>query len=142
VADIVAIQDALASQISSHTGLAATGRAPDQITPPMAIIVPGSPLIHYGETFEGSVTLNLRIVIALSDAPPSPEVQATLNAYLGIGPGVNQSQSIAAAIQADPTLGGVTPSGTVPLSAGNYGRIEWAGQIYFGARIDVQVLAI
>jgi hypothetical protein len=142
VADIVAIQNALATQITAHTGLNATGQAADQITPPIAVIIPGNPLITYGQTFEGSVTLNLRIVIALSDAPPSPEVQATLNAYLGIGPGVNQSQSIAGAIQADPALGGVTPSGTVPVSAGNYGRIEWAGQTYFGARIDVQVLTI
>jgi hypothetical protein len=129
-------------QIASHTGLSATGQAPDQITPPMAVIVPGNPLIHYGETFDGSMTLNLRIVIAVSSAPPSPEVQAALNAYLGIGAGPNQALSIPGAIQADPTLGGVTPSGTVPVSAGQYGPIEWAGVQYFGARIDVQVLAV
>jgi hypothetical protein len=142
VADIVAIQNALAAQIASHTGLAATGQAADQITPPVAVIVPGNPLITYGQTFDGAVTLNLRIVIALSDAAPSAEVQAALNAYLGIGAGPNQALSIPGAIQADPTLGGIAPSEVVPISAGNYGRIEWAGQTYFGARIDVQVLAI
>jgi hypothetical protein len=139
LADIVAIQNALAAQITAHTGLAAAGQAPDQITPPMAIIIPGNPLAHYGETFDGTLTLNLRVVVVLSDAAPSPEVQAALNTYLGIGSG--QGQSIAGAIQADPTLGGVTPSGTVPISAGQYGRVEWGGQTYFGARIDVQVLS-
>jgi hypothetical protein len=139
VADIVAIQNALAAQITAHTGLAALGQAPDQIAPPVAVIVPGNPLITYGQTFDGAVTVNLRIVIALSDAPPSPEVQAALNEYLGIGAG--ETQSIAGAIQADPSLGGVTPGECVPVSAGQYGRIEWAGQGYFGARIDVTILA-
>jgi hypothetical protein len=139
MADIVAIQDALATQITAHTGLNASGQAPDQITPPAAVIVPGNPLITYGQTFDGAVTVNLRIVIALSDAPPSPEVQAALYEYLGIGAG--EAQSIAGAIQADPSLGGLVPGGCVPMSASQPTRIEWGGQTYFGARIDVTILS-
>jgi hypothetical protein len=89
---------------------------------------------------DGAVTVNLRVLIIISDAAPEEKVQRALDAYLGIGTSVTAS-SIPAAIQADPTLGGAVHY-TVPQSADQYGRIAYAGVIYFGARVNVQVGAI
>ncbi len=89
---------------------------------------------------DGSLTINLRVHILISDAAPTEKVQRALDAYLGIGTGTTAS-SIPQALQADPTLGGVVHFAEA-ISAGGYGRIEWAGVIYFGARIEVQIGSI
>lgn len=114
--------------------------ARDQISPPVAVILPGQPVVVYGDTLDGAFTVNLRVLIAISDAPPNEKVQRALDAYLGIGAGAG-SGSIAGAIQQDPSLGGVVHY-AVAVSAGNYGRISYNDITYFGSRIDVRVGAI
>ena len=96
--------------------------------------------MHYGETFEGSLTLNLRVLMIISDAPPTEKVQRALDAYLGIGGGTT-SASIPAALMADPSLGGVV-QWAIPMTVSAYNRIEYSGVDYFGARLDVQIGAI
>ena len=95
-------------------------------------------MVTYGVTMDGTFTVNLRVLIAISDAPPNEKVQRALDAYLGIG---NVAGSVAGAIMDDPTLGGVVHF-CEPISAGNYGRINYADVIFFGARVDVQIGAI
>ena len=104
------------------------------------VLLPGQPVVTYGGTMDGALTINLRVAILISDAAPAEKVQRALDAYLGIGSGTTLS-SIPAALQADPTLGGVVHFAEA-ISAGNYGRLEWAGVTYFGARIEVQVGSI
>jgi hypothetical protein len=140
MADVAAIRSALATQITEVTGLRALPEARGQISPPVALVLPGSPLIVYGATMDGAVTLNLRVMILLSDAAPDEKVQRALDAYLGIGHDVTAS-SIPGAIMADPTLDGAVHFAE-PIQVANYQLIQYAGVDYFGARLDVQVGAI
>lgn len=140
MADISAIRSALATQITTVTGMRALAEAKDQISPPVAVILPGQPFVVYGQTLDGAFTVNLRVLIAISDAPPDEKVQRALDAYLGQGAGVTAS-SIAAAIRQDPTLGGVVHFAEV-ISVGGYNRLEYAGVMYFGARIEIEIGAI
>lgn len=132
------IRVALGARIAAGTGLRVLPEARDQISPPVAVILPGSPVVQYGQTMDGTFIVNLRVLIAISDAPPNEKVQRALDAYLGIG---NVAGSIAGAIQADPTLGGVVHYAEA-ISAGNYGRISYNDITFFGARVEVQIGAI
>lgn len=137
MASLSDIRTALGNRISAGTGLRVLPEARDQVSPPVAVILPGQPIAVYGSTMDGAFTVNLRILIVLSDAPPDEKVQRALDAYLGIGANAG-ADSIAGAIQQDPTLGGVVHY-AVPLSASNYGRVNYNGIDYFGARMEVQI---
>jgi hypothetical protein len=141
VADLTAIRNALAAQITAQTGLRAQAQVRDQVSPPVALVLPGSPLITYGATLDGggipeAVTITLAVIVLISDAAPTEKVQRALDAYLGIGAG--EVTSIAAAIMADNSLGGVV-HWCIPLAISTYGRIEYSSVDYFGARLNVQV---
>lgn len=137
MADLGAVRTALANQITSVTGLRTLPEAKDQVSPPVAVILPGQPYVSYGATMDGAFTVNLRVLLVISDAAPDEKVQRALDAYLGIGAGVTAS-SIPAAIMADPSLKGMV-SFAEPMSITTYGRITYNGVGYFGARLDVQI---
>lgn len=137
MASLSDIRAALGARITAGTGLRTLPEARDQISPPVAVILPGQPLVTYGNTLDGAFTVNLRVLIAISDAAPDEKVQRALDAYLGIGTG-NSASSIPGAIMADPTLGGVV-HWCEPITVGNYGRISYADIGYFGARLEVQI---
>lgn len=137
MASLSDIRAALGARIAAGTGLRVLPEARDVISPPVAVVLAGQPIVQYGATMDGALTVNLRILIAISDAPPDEKVQRALDAYLGIGVGAGAG-SIAGALQEDPTLGGVVHY-CVPLSASNYGRISYNDITYFGSRIDVQI---
>ena len=75
-------------------------------------------------------------LLLLSDAPPTEKVQRALDAYLGVGAG--ESVSIAGAIDADPTLGGVV-EWCVPVAVTQYSRVDYAAVNFFGATVVCQV---
>jgi len=134
--DLVAITNALAEQITTYTGLRALGQARDSVTPPCAVIIPGNPAVSYGSTMDETLSMNLMVLLIISDAAPVEMTQRALNTYLGIGAG--EGESVPAAILQDPSLGGVA-HWCEPVSVTNYGRIEYAGVTYFGARLNVTV---
>jgi hypothetical protein len=138
MADLTAIRNALAAQIGLHcSGLRTMPQARGAVQPPVAVILPGRPLVPaYGQTMDGALEVKLDILIVISDAAPDERVQRALDVYLGIGTG--ESESIPNAIMADPTLGGVVHF-CEPISAGSYGRIAYAGEEYFGARITCTI---
>lgn len=137
MADLTTIRNALAAQITAQAGgLRVLAQARDQISPPIAVIIPREPLATYGDTMDGTLTLNLQVVLLLSDAAPSEKTQRALDAYLGIGSG--EGQSIAGAIMKDNSLGGAV-HWCIPVSVSSYGRVTYADVVYFGARINVQV---
>jgi hypothetical protein len=140
VADVSAVRTALASQIATVTGMRTLPEAKDQISPPVAIVLPGTPFVQYGLTLDGAFTVNLRVLLVISDAGPNEKVQRALDAYLGSGAGVTAS-SIQNAIRTDPTLGGVVHFAEV-MTVSGYNRIEYAGIDYFGARVEVQIGAV
>lgn len=108
------------------------------MNPPCAVILPGQPFIRYGATadYSGAADMNLTILIIVSDAAPVEKTQRALNSYLGVGAG--QAESVPAAILADPTLGGAVHF-CEPTQVGRYGRIEYAGIVYFGGAVDCQL---
>jgi len=139
VADITAIRTALAARITTKTGLRTLPQARDQVSPPVGVILPREPLVTYGDTMDGTLTINLQVVLIISDAAPVEKTQRALDAYLGLGAG--EAQSIAAAVASDPTLAG-TAQWCVPVSVSSYGRVIYADITYFGARVGVQIGAI
>jgi hypothetical protein len=149
VADLTNIRNAVAAAITNGTGLRAWGQAHDSITPPCAVVLPGQPLITYGDTMDsapvmgathigGAVTINLTVLLIMSDAPLVEQTQRALDAYLGVGaPGV----SVPDAIELDQNLGG-TVHWVQCVSAGRYGRLEYSSVTYFGAAVSVNIGAM
>jgi hypothetical protein len=139
MADLTAIRTALALAINAGTGLRAEAQAKDQVSPPMALVLPGNPLITFADTMDGTVVIGLSVVLILSDAAPTEKVQRALDAYLGIG--IGEEQSIAAAVALNGSLSG-TVEWCVPVSVTTYGRIEWNGIEFFGAKLNFSAGAI
>jgi hypothetical protein len=139
VADVTAIRQALAAQIAAGTGLRAEAEPRDQVTPPVALILPGNPFLTYGQTMDEALGMGLIVLFLISDAPPVDQTQRAMDSYLSIGTG--EIESIAAAILKDPTLGGHV-HWCEPVSVTNYNRVDYAGQQYFGSRLNVTVGAI
>ncbi len=150
MADLTAIRNAMAAAITSGTGLRAFGQAHDSVTPPCAVVLPGQPLITYGDTMDsmpvmggtrisGAVSINLTVLLIMSDAPLVEQVQRALDTYLGVGsaPGT----SVPDAIEADQNLGG-TVHWVQCVTAGRYGRLEYSGITYFGAAINCNIGAM
>jgi hypothetical protein len=84
-------------------------------------------------------TLAGYLVVARADTMAN--VQDNLDAWLGFEniPGTGPV-SVAMAIAMDPTLGG-TVEWCETTTVDGYGPIEWAGSLYFGARINWNVSA-
>ena len=137
--DLTAVRDALAAQITAQTGLRTMAQPQDSISPPVAVIMPGNPLISYGDTLDGALTANLLVIVMISDAAPVEKTQRALDTYLGIGSG--EEVSVPNAIMHDMTLGG-NVHWCVPMTITTYGRIEYSGILYFGATLGVQLGSI
>jgi hypothetical protein len=138
--DVAAVRTALASQIATVTGLRTMAEARDSVSPPVAVVLPGQPFVVYGATTDGACTVNLTVLVIVSDAAPSEKVQRALDGYLGIGK-LAESASIPAAIMVDNTLGGVVHF-CEPLTVTNYGMVQYSGVDYFGARLLVTIGSI
>lgn len=141
MADLVAIRNALAASITKFTGLRTDGQARDQITPPCAVVLPGNPLINYASTMDGALDINLAVLLIISDAAPVDATQRALDTYLGVDQNPMIGSSIPEAIEEDNTLGGLVHY-IQAVNAGSYGRLEYSGVTYFGARISVVIGAI
>lgn len=148
MASVKQVRAALAAQIQAQTGLVTVPLMPDQVNPPMAVILPGIPYVKYGltlgETLIGlpnhvptPAELNLVICIFESRAPSLERAQDSVDQYLGLEPS-SAVKSIPLAIFHDPTLGGVVEY-CEPLQVQAYGDVDIAGQVYFQGRIAVQV---
>lgn len=132
--DLVAVRNTLAERITAFTGLRADGQARDSVAPPCAVILPGQPFINYADTMDGALTVNLIVLLIISDAAPADATQRALDTYLGVGKSASAA-SVPAAIEQDNTLGGLIHF-IQANTATNYGRIEYSGVTYFGARIN------
>lgn len=138
--DLTAVRNALAANITAFTGLRADGQARDSASPPVAVIIPGQPFINYADTMPplSAVTVNLVVLLLISDAAPLEKTQRALDAYLGVDSDPAIGSSVPEAIEEDPQLGGLTHY-VQAVTADNYGRVEYAGVTYFGARIKVLI---
>lgn len=136
--NLTAVRNALADSITKYTGLRADGQARDSISPPCAVIIPSQPLINYADTMDGAVSVNLIVLLIISDAAPLEKTQRALDAYLGVDQDPAVGMSVPEAIEEDNRLGGLIHY-IQAVTADNYGRIEYNGVGYFGARIKVLI---
>lgn len=150
MASVNAVKAQLAAQIQAQTGLTTLSLMPDQINPPIAVILPGLPYVKYGITLGEPLLgmphavpvpaeINLVVCVFTSRAPSLERAQAFVDQYLGLEPS-DTVKSIPLAIFEDPTLGGVVEY-CEPLQVQAYGDIEIAGQTYFQGRLTVTVSA-
>jgi hypothetical protein len=137
MADLTTLRNNLAAQITQYTGLRCDGQARDQVTPPCAVVIPGQPFIRYGTTMGECMAINLAVLLIISDAAPVEMTQRALDAYLGVET-TNPSVSVPEAVLKDPTLGGIA-EWCEPVSISSYGRIEYGGVTYFGARVNLDI---
>lgn len=96
-----AVRQALAATLSSIPGLNTYAEYAEQITPPAAIILPVQGTFITYATMDGAQDLSLRAVICVARSDSSAG-QALLDPFLA----TSGTQSVFAALQADPTLGG------------------------------------
>lgn len=147
MATVAQVREALAKYIEDTTGLECKPRMPDQVNPPMAAIMPGAPFVTYGVTMSANlaalrqvnapVEMNVAVLIITSKAGSTERAQLNIDAYLGLDAD-DSVTSIPVALALDPTLGGMVEYAE-PVSVTTYGQIEVAGQIYFGARLAIQI---
>ena len=136
MASLSELRAALAAQLTSMTSLQGIYTdEPGQVSPPAAVIRLGSPAITYSTSVAGgSHDYSFTILLLVGNA--STVGQEALDGYLDTsGP-----DSIYAAVNADPTLGGVADSAEV-TTVQNAGLVTWAGADYLGAELLVAVLA-
>ena len=130
-----AVRAAVATYLAANIpGLRATADRFLQVNLPMAVVVPqtGS-LIRYSTTLDGETDYNLRAILLVSSGD-SAMGQDLLDAYLS----PTGSQSVYAAVQADPTLGGAV-SFAVVVEATGYGLTNFSGNDYLGCSLVLNI---
>ena len=132
--DLTAVRNKLADNITLFTGLRAEGQARDTVSPPCAVIIPGQPFVNYADTMDGAITVNLVVLLLISDAAPLEKTQRALDIYLGVDTDPSVGSSVPEAIEQDNRLGGLIHY-IQATQADNYGRVDYGGVTYFGARI-------
>lgn len=135
VADLQACRNALAAALGAIPNLRVFADYQSQINPPTAIIVPQPQQALRFDALGGSVSYLLRIIL-LGSYTEDVSSQALMDSWLA----TTGSSSIAAALAANPTLGGVVDYCNMESVRG-YGLMEWAGQQYLGSQILLTVAA-
>jgi len=111
--------------------------SPGQVETPAAVIRMGSPAITYAtSTVSHDYSFSILLLVSIAQGAPSQEV---LDGYLD----TSGADSVFAAIEADPDLGGVCDAAMV-TSVANAGLVEYpsgSGIAYLGAEFLVSVLA-
>lgn len=125
-----AVRQALAAYITAQTGLRASADRFGTVSPPMAVIVPVTGTsITYSDTMDGGCELTLRAILLVSEAN-TDQGQAAMDPYLS----TTGTQSVWAAVQKDPTIGGVV-QWTVVREVAGYGVQNWNGIDYLAASV-------
>jgi hypothetical protein len=140
VSDLDAVITALAARIVTGMGSdAIAGRTyaygKDSVDPPACLVLPApGEFLVYDDTMSATSGYNL-VVKILMGSQDDRSGQAALMGYLDR----TGSTSIRAAIYGDQTLGG-TCSFCRVTGASDYNDVEWAGQVFYGATLNVEVL--
>lgn len=141
MAAISALRDGLETRLATISGLRAHDTAPGQVNPPAAVISPGGdganePAISFDSTMARGSDDYLFLVTLLVQFADDSSAQDKLDGYLqGSG-----ALSVKAAIEGDPSLGGVAHFVHV-REVREYGEIEYNGVRYLGAVFVVEVTA-
>ena len=131
-----AVRAALASYLTTATGLRATANRFAQINPPMAVIMPVTgTFARYSVDFAGDVDYTVRAIVLVSEGD-SLSGQDLIDAYVS----TSGTSSIWAAVAKDPTLGGVVQSAAVQEVTA-YGLMNFSGVDFLAAHFIVSVMA-
>jgi len=135
MASFSTIRAGLKTNLETISGLTVYDYVPDFLEPPIAIIAPLNTLNYDSTMARGADTYEVPVILYISriDAETS---QDTVDSYL-VASGAN---SIKAAIESDPTLGGAAMSVRV-ISATDYGEYEVTqGTSFLGVTFNIEVI--
>ena len=136
MASIGALRTALATNISSISGLRTASAIPEQINPPIAVVYPaGTPVEFHMSSNNGShqFYFEVMIIVGRADARSS---QKELDEYIS----TTGSKSVFLAIELDRTLSGLAQD-CVARRVSTYGSTEINNIEYLAATIQVDVIA-
>jgi len=129
-----AVRQALADRLASISGLRTTANRFAQVNPPIAVIMPQTgTFIRYSVTLDDQTEYNLRAIVLVSEGD-SLSGQDLLDQYIS----QSSALSIWAAVEADPTLGGVVSYAAV-IEATAYGLMNFGGIDYLAAHFIVNI---
>jgi hypothetical protein len=135
VAAISDLRSGIATNLATITGLRTAATVPDQISPPIAVVMPST--INYDTAFARSGGDEFEfIVMVIVGRVDERSAQNTLDSYCS-GTG---SKSIKAAIESSRTLGGKAFDCRV-TTLRSYNQISIADVTYLAAEFVVQVYA-
>ena len=132
MASMSQLRTALASSMSSITGLRTSATIPDNPRPPIAVVMPDRVLFDLNAR-RGADTFYFSVMLIVGRADDRA-AQNNLDAYI-VGTG-----SIKAAIESDRTLGGVANTCRV-TEMGNYSSMSLGDVVYLAAQFTVEVVA-
>lgn len=135
MASIKSIRDGLKTRLATVTGIYAHDTIPDDLYPPAAIV--GFPTtVAYDFTMRTAVSRYTFPVRVIAGRVAEGEGQDKIDDLCS----PDGSLSIRAAVDADPTLGGVAHSSRV-VAARDFGVYEVAGVSYIGGEFEIEVIA-
>lgn len=135
MASIKGLRDGLKTRLATVTGIYTHDTIPDDVYPPAAIV--GFPTtVRYDFTMRTPVSRYTFPVRVIAGRVAEDEGQDKVDDLCS----PDGALSIRAAVDSDPTLGGVAHSSRV-VEARNFGVYEVAGIPYIGGEFEIEVIA-
>ena len=133
---LTSIRDGLKTNLETISGLTAYEYVPDFIDPPIALVAPLNTLNYDSTMARGADTYEIPVIVYISRIDAQTAQDEVDNYLASTG-----ATSVKAAIESDPTLGGVAMSVRV-ISASDYGEYEVTqGTSFLGVTFNVEVIA-
>lgn len=134
MSSLVGIRQGLADNLATIPGLRTSWWAPDNPTPPIAVIVPEN--VEYDAAFQrGADTYTFRIIV-IAQRADARNAQSTLDSFCV----PSGATSIKAAVESDKTLGGNADSCRV-TNLTDYGPLAVGDTQYLAATFTVSVIS-
>lgn len=131
---IAEIRDGIKARLATISGLRTHDTVPSTVTPPAAVVAPASDVfITYDVAMGGIHDLAFTVTLVVSKAWDRT-AQDLLDSFID----PSGSRSVFAAMESDPTLGGLVADASV-RTVGNYGLITWGDTQYLGCEFTVEV---
>jgi hypothetical protein len=135
MADYSAIRDGLKTRLAtSSTFIQVADTVPDVVSPPAAIVMPGSPVAQYDQAFGNGLQLFVFQVLILTQRFDTAANQDLIDGL------ISGAGSVKTLIEGDLTLGGAASTLQV-TSAANYQDYEAMEVTYLGIEFTVEVWA-
>jgi len=135
VADYAAIRAALGTALSaSSTFIQVASTVPDTVSPPAALVTPGSPVAEYHGAFGNGMERFVFTVTCVAQRFDDTAQQTLLDGLISGAAGVR------ALIEADKTLGGESQTLQV-TNCTSYGVVSISDVEYLGTDFTVEVFA-